>query len=242
MSWHYSLEPEAEFSLPDYLAGIPLLPARSSLTHVQSCCKDKQTECSKSSQCGTTCKHSTGTLGETESTSLPAASPVRTSVSQVKVAELPEAVAVFGNSTRDSLKKFGLVLSSRKTVRSCEPVDSARLSKTLPNWGMTFAGVCWELGTSVRITRETECGFSHPTPSASDWKGSSKKRFRGSPHYRGAKAVEGLRTSESDPAYPSPDYYESSMGWPIKWTESKPLETDRFQQWLRQHSDFCQAD
>jgi hypothetical protein len=31
---------------------------------------------------------------------------------------------------------------------------------------------------------------------------------------------------------------EWMMGWPIGWALSKPLATDRFQQWLRSHSEF----
>jgi hypothetical protein len=33
----------------------------------------------------------------------------------------------------------------------------------------------------------------------------------------------------------NPDWCEWFMGWPIGWTASEPLETDRFQQWLLGH-------
>ena len=36
----------------------------------------------------------------------------------------------------------------------------------------------------------------------------------------------------------NPTWVEWLMGWPQGWTESKPLETDKFQQWQQQHSDF----
>ena len=36
----------------------------------------------------------------------------------------------------------------------------------------------------------------------------------------------------------NPDWVEWLMGWPIGWTDLKPLETDRFQQWQQQHSGF----
>jgi hypothetical protein len=33
----------------------------------------------------------------------------------------------------------------------------------------------------------------------------------------------------------NPDWVEWLMGWPIGWTNLKPLETDKFQQWLDSH-------
>jgi hypothetical protein len=33
----------------------------------------------------------------------------------------------------------------------------------------------------------------------------------------------------------NPDWVEWLMGWPIGWTDLKPLETDKFQQWLKSH-------
>ncbi len=36
----------------------------------------------------------------------------------------------------------------------------------------------------------------------------------------------------------NPEWVEWLMGWPIGWTDCAPLETDRFQRWLRSHGDF----
>jgi len=33
----------------------------------------------------------------------------------------------------------------------------------------------------------------------------------------------------------NPTWVEWLMGWPLGWTDLKPLEMDRFQQWLQQH-------
>jgi len=56
-------------------------------------------------------------------------------------------------------------------------------------------------------------------------KGASKKRFRGSAHFRGAKISEGLRNCETDPTYLHPSFAEAVMGFPIGWTELLPVET-----------------
>lgn len=36
----------------------------------------------------------------------------------------------------------------------------------------------------------------------------------------------------------NPDWVEWLMGWPIGWTDLKPLETDKFQKWLQLHGEF----
>ena len=36
----------------------------------------------------------------------------------------------------------------------------------------------------------------------------------------------------------NPPWVEWLMGWPLGWTGLQPLEKDKYQQWLQQHSDF----
>ncbi len=40
----------------------------------------------------------------------------------------------------------------------------------------------------------------------------------------------------------NPDWVEWLMGWPLGWTDLKPLETDKYQSWLQQHSVFSTAN
>jgi DNA (cytosine-5)-methyltransferase 1 len=35
----------------------------------------------------------------------------------------------------------------------------------------------------------------------------------------------------------NPTWVEWLMGWPLGWTDLRPLETDKFQQWQQQHGD-----
>lgn len=64
-----------------------------------------------------------------------------------------------------------------------------------------------------------------PTISKQEPKGSSRKRYLGSQHFRGAKMSEGLRTCEDDPIYLHPCFAEAVMGFPIGWTELEAPET-----------------
>lgn len=149
-----------------------------------------------------------------------------------------EAVQVYGSIIRESLTKCGLALSSRKTVRTCVPKDSVQSSKDLPAWGMSVDGECWELGTSVRTIKETECGY-WPTPTRRDYKGRNgpeglirkdgKSRMDQLPN---AVAYLGGRTTPQI-GHLNPTWVEWLMGW----TDLKPLGMDKFQSWLQQHGE-----
>lgn len=39
----------------------------------------------------------------------------------------------------------------------------------------------------------------------------------------------------------NPTWVEWLMGWPLGWSDLKPLETDKFQQWPQQHSICCEV-
>ena len=41
---------------------------------------------------------------------------------------------------------------------------------------------------------------------------------------------------------PHPEPSEATMGWPIGWTDLRPLEMDRFRRWLRSHGKHCRKD
>jgi len=176
MSWHYLRERGAAFSLPDYLDGLQSQRSRSKSTAARSSLLVRPRDISSASRSGMTSQPSTGDLFGDLLTSLPAGSPARTSVQLVVEWALPASVAACGLSISDLLRKLGLALSSPKTSRRSVPVALAPSYQDLPNWGMTYDGVCWELGTLVRPIDATECGSSlcegrnhHvPTPTASD--------------------------------------------------------------------------
>jgi len=71
-----------------------------------------------------------------------------------------------------------------------------------------------------------------PTPTRSDYSGPGQ-----SPKCQGG---ENLRTSVGGTL--NPNWVEWLMGWPIGWTDSRPLETGRFRRWLNSHGTYCQKD
>jgi hypothetical protein len=71
-----------------------------------------------------------------------------------------------------------------------------------------------------------------PTPTASDWRGGTGKTQA----ERGRK--NGPSLAEANRGSLNPTWVEWLMGWPLGWTDLKPLGTDKFRQWQQQHSGF----
>jgi hypothetical protein len=106
-------------------------------------------------------------------------------------------------------------------------------------------GEFWALATPVRLTRETGYG-SWPTPLKTDgfavgWCLTSiERKERGETRPSGAHIGSGLRNFRKTGQYlssgfPNPALTEWLMGWPISWTDLRPLEMDKFRLWLRWH-------
>ncbi len=48
-------------------------------------------------------------------------------------------------------------------------------------------------------------------------------------------ATERTQTGEATGGHLNPTWVEWLMGWPVGWTDLKPLETDKFPQWRHSH-------
>ena len=85
-------------------------------------------------------------------------------------------------------------------------------------WGLSSAAKSW------------------PTPCASASKGSSPNALtRKSGKSRVNDRIDHA-VMASDGGQLNPEWVEWLMGWPIGWTELKPLAMDRFREWQQQHS------
>ena len=124
-----------------------------------------------------------------------------------------------------------------------------RLKTQLPMGGLTKWPMRWKkkitpsgreyslLARSERRTKEKDFGLWLPTLGANENKGSSKKRYLGSPHFRGAKMSEGLRTCETDPIYLTPSFAAIVMGYPAEWIKYAPSETPSSRKSRRKSSE-----
>ena len=255
------LQEQGEVSSVDNFSGIPQsVLSKLNSTQDKSCCNDNETECCPSSPSGTMSAPLTENLGEEQLMLFAEDSPAKTSVPQERESVLEESVRDYGQNMPELLARYGLSLSLRKTPRYCGVAGLTLSLETCPNWGMMQDGVCWELGTSVHPIKEIGCG-SWPIPTRRDYKGTNspeglirkdgKSRMDqlpnavkySTPQSRDWKGTSGGFQKGKDlpgqvGGHLNPAWVEWLMGWPVGWTDLKPLETDRFQQRQQQHGTF----
>jgi hypothetical protein len=103
-------------------------------------------------------------------------------------------------------------------------------------------GVSYQRQTLVRPTSETESGLRLPTPLASDHKKLTRnKEYHLNRHYDLPNKIVQLGHPPSKNGawgFYHPILSESMMGWPLGWTDLKPLEMDKYLLWRQQHGDF----
>lgn len=190
----------------------------------------------------------------------PALTLVQPEKEQGSMGKLP----AFGPSSSESFVKWDRESFSWK-IPHCLPLAGLNeFLGTWPRWGLMLNGECWEqpissgvTETRSRITNAIEFGFlRYPTPRAND--GEKRGNFdvmnprngfagfvRRYPTPTCHMAKEGGYSAElrrNTPTMgailggkPNPEYAEWLMGWPIGWTDLKPLAMDKFRVWLRSH-------
>jgi len=206
---------------------------RLNLTADKSCCNDSGTESCQGFQSGMTCELSTGGHGAGTSISCAEASPARTSAPPEPGVELPENDLDCGPRWPGSLARYDPSTHLWKTRQCLLRGGLEPFSETWQNWGLMRDGECWEQSMPVGLTRGNASGLL-PTPLADDWRGGTdairtddgKQRMDQFRHW--CKVVHGL-------TYPIPGHSEAVMGWPVGWSDLKPLGMDRFQEWQRLH-------
>ena len=244
MSYTYLRESGEEF-LVEHCLDIPAyVQLKLNLTVEQSCCKDKEMEYCQDFRFGTTSEHSTEGLGKDSLTSCVEDSPAKIFQSQEGEGDSMAREADCGKRCGESFAKLDHTTSSWKTRQLCLLEEWEQSLKTWPKWGMMQGGECWELTTSELLTNENEFGL-WPTPTASDHlffcATTMERKERTGVRPSGAKIGSALKWYR--PALPyvingklDPNLGEWLMGYPINWTDLKPLEMDRYLEWHRFHS------
>lgn len=117
----------------------------------------------------------------------------------------------FGEACLEPFAWYDQSTRSWRTWQRCLIEGWARYSETWPKSGMTHNGVAYKLKMSDCPMREIDF-ISLRTPCASDSKGTSRKRYMGSPHFRGGRLTEFLRNCQTDATYTHPNFAEAMMG------------------------------
>lgn len=251
MSWLYSQALVEEYSAANCLDGEPCAQLNVMPTPQPFWRNDKTMEHSQLSRFGLTCAVLTAAHGAALLTWFLAGFHVRTSQSQEKAQESTGRARAFGERCLGLFAKFDRDLSLWRTPQRSLVEGLDVYSETWPYWGLMLNGECWEQTTWAHLTAETDYGLL-PTPTTMDDGG----RFNRSPtpgakkrptlgamaRYNlwptptvhgntnapkaGTKRGTGLQTAAGGPLNPA--WVEWLMGWPLGWTELRPLEMDRF--------------
>lgn len=238
MSWHF-LQGAEEASWPDgCLDGAPsallkLIPGRA-----ESCLIGSAMGASDDSPCGTTSERLTADRGAVTSTLLPEDSHARTSASAARAPVLRGSDPGCGWRWRESFARLSPESFSWRT-RQCSLLGgSDEFLQTWPEWGWMRGGECSELPPLEPPT--TEPGFTWLlTPTAQSWRAWT---FRNPLSLIRRNHADGNLQEQLMRLYrrmTTPRCQEILMMWPEGWTDSKPLATVGFRQWLREQSVHC---
>jgi hypothetical protein len=225
MSYTYLLEQGEESSAASF-ADIPQFAlSRLNLTHEKSCCRDNEMESCPSSQFGMMCEPLMENRGEERLMSSAEGSHAKTSALLETERDSMEIGVDCGEKWPELLAKFDQDSFLWRTAQLLLFEDWGESLEIWPLWGMTRGGAAWALTCLEPNITAPDSGWL-PTPTCADAKnaGGRQNQYDLSRH---AREVTGQRLSVH--------FSEWMMDWPIGWTDTTPLETAKFQQWLVSH-------
>ena len=257
MSWLFSQALVEEYLGANSLDGEPSVPLSGNRTQQAYCAPDKMTAFSRLSRYGMTYKPLTENRGEELLTLYLEDFHAKTSAPQEREQELMESEAECGEKWRASFTKYDPSTRLWKTHQCSLLGDLEPFSETFPQWGLMRDGECWEQQMLEQTIRGTESGLSQetwPTPDANcgkrgsqpDWTPTRKSGQHA--QYTINQAVRDRQVWPTPRAFMhkdstvdrgkfnlgekvggklNPTWVEWLMGWPLGWTDLKPLETDK---------------
>jgi hypothetical protein len=164
----------------------------------------------------------------------------KTLAQQEKAQESTGSDLACGEKWQGSFAKYDPNTHSLRTHQCSLLEDLTESCQTLPAWGLMRDGECWEQPTLGLVTIDKEFGY-WPTPTATDWKATGKLQTLkrqgvsdGTGHQNRPQYHYARKYNMKMPLVAS----EILMMWPLEWTDLKPLETDKFQEWQQQHGIY----
>ena len=261
MSWRFSQVLVEAYLVDTSLDGEQSVQSNGNPTQQAYCAPDKMTAFSRLSRFGMTYKPLTESRGEELLTLYLEDSRAKTSQPQEKEMGLMGSDQECGHTWRGWLAKYDPDTSLWKTPQCSLLGEGQELLEILPKWGTTRDGLLWELPMLEPITKGTESGFL-PTPNARDWKDTDKSGNRKSPglgvvaHWptprtkgmcggsgswdllkKNTTIEEARLMGAGNGGKLNPTWVEWIMGWPLGWTDLRPLGTDKSLSVPHQHGD-----
>ena len=252
MSWLFSQALVEEYLGDTCLDGEQSAPLSGNNTQQAYCAPDKMTKFSRLSRFGMTYKPLTESRGEELLTLYLAGFHAKTFQLQEKEMDLMGNDPQCGNTWQGSLARLDPSTSLWRTAQ-CSLLEDLELSlQTFPRWGSMQNGVLYLLPILVQTIKEKEFGFV-PTPTVCgnyNKKGLSKTSGDGlatwvkkwpTPKSQDSRHALNRHNNPKDNhwkdnlgkvvsaqvngGYLNPTWVEWLMGFPLGWTDLKPLET-----------------
>jgi hypothetical protein len=243
MSWLYSAALVAEYLGENFSDGEQSAPLNGNPIPQAYLSHDKTISSWSRFPSGMMPGHLTESLGEELLMSYRAAFHVPTSQPLEKERELMGKPLECGEKWHGSFAKLDPNSSLWKTHQCSLLGDLDEFLGTWPQWGSMRDGECWERQTLAHLTKETEFGLSQntpppsqkwPTPKTRDWKdGTSQGTMNRQSPDLGKVVGQSKETGSLNP-----NWVEWLMGWPIGFTDLKPLEMDKSHCVPQQHGEF----
>ena len=225
MSWLYSQALVEEFSEANSSDGEQFVQSSGNPIQQAYLSQDKMTDFSRLSRFGMTFKPLTESLGEALLMWYLGDSHAKTSRRLALEVVSKGLGQVCGSTWHGSSVKLDQPMLLLKTPLCCLKEDWQPSLKTWPRWGMMQNGECFQQEPLEQTTRGSESGYL-PTPTCHNAK-------------EGAYPAEYTRKTPTLATHVGgkihPEFTEWMMGWPLGWTDLKPLATDKFQQWQQKH-------
>jgi len=233
MSWLFSQALVEEYWGDISSDGQQFAPLNGNPIPQAYCAPDKMTDFSRLSRFGMTYKPLMDILGEELLTLYLAGFHAKTSAPQEKAQELTENEAQCGEKWRASFTKYDPDSHSWRTHQCSLLGDLDEFSETWPQWGLMRDGKCWEQRTLEQTIKGTEYGLLRemwPTPVKSDYAGRRpSKGWKGESDLPSVvwTRTGGQENPQMSPASINATWTEWLMGWPLGWTDLKPLVMDK---------------
>ena len=153
-----------------------------------------------------------------------------------------------GQESLATLPNWGMTLNGGLYPRPiAEQIISAREFGFSPDGITTFHTPCTtglDGGSNSRRALKKKAE-KFPTPDANIGKRGTQQEWtakRKSGHSAQYTLNQAVRDSIQQTGKLNPVWVEWLMGWPLGWTDLKPLEMDKFQSWLQQHGEFLEEN
>lgn len=220
MSWNFSLALEGAFLPECFLGTAQFVPSSQIPIESDDSCSDKMKGIFHRSLFGTMCVPSTDCRGEALLTAY------RSDFHAKPIPARLEDAMLRMISGRKAFGWWQMLLPGLYAPRTPNDARLTERQTTLKRWVIRSDACLFPRQTWVLTTFGNDTGYLHTPTTTANYAARSMQKW---PNCREYVRVFGI---------PTPTNHEWLMGFPIGWTDWRPLETHKFRSWLQQHIEY----